>query len=95
MLSLFRLSEIWKWAVWMLLEGSQWKVEVPTPPKSTKETEKLLCTVTEYTVVWRHIMLYRLILSESVMVVTIRTILIIQKYSTNKEILIEKQKARP
>lgn len=81
--------------MWMLLEGSQWKVEVPTPPKSTKETEKLLCTVTEYTVVWRHIMLYRLILSESVMVVTIRTILIIQKYSTNKEILIEKQKARP
>lgn len=53
--------------------------------------DSLLCT--EYTAVWRHIMLYHLIRSESIMVATVRTLLIIHKYSTNEEILLEKQKA--
>lgn len=76
---LFKFSAIWKWAVWMLLEGSQWKGEVPTHPKNTKETEKLSCTVPEHTVVWRHITPYPLIKPESVMVATIMTILIMQE----------------
>lgn len=79
----------------MLLEGSQWKGEVPTQPKNTKETEKLLCTVPEPTVVWRHIVLYPLLKPESVMVAIIMTILIRRERSTNEELRTEKLKARP
>lgn len=65
--------------MWLLLKGSQWKGEVPTHPKNTKETEKLLCTVPEHTVAWRHITLYPLIKPECIMVVIIMTILIKQE----------------
>lgn len=59
------------------------------------EGEKLLCTVPEPTVVWRHIVLYPLLKPESVMVAIIMTILIRRERSTNEELRTEKLKARP